>query len=264
MKPIAPLLLVILMLAIPVAMSQNAEYWIAQTKSDFSNGSYSLALDDINQYLNINQSDTWGWNFRANLLKKMERYDEALESFDMVITLDPSNAQAYNDRALILSGAKNQDLDALASLETALQIDSLNANIWYNKGMILEKIGRYNQSLEAYSRATDLNEDLDRAWYRLGHVLMLTESYNESRASLEKAIELNSGNAEAWNDMGLVLRKLNRNVEARDSFRRAAQLDPSNSLYQQNLNGVDAPDMSDLPVAAPENIIDFSSLRQAV
>ncbi len=182
-----------------------------------------------------------------------------MESFDMVIALDPSNAQAYNDRALILSGAKNQDEDALASLETALQIDSLNANTWYNKGMILEKIGRYNQSLEAYSRATDLDEDLGRAWYRLGHVLMLTESYNESRASLEKAIELDSGNAEAWNDMGLVLRKLNRNVEALDSFKRAAELDPSNIFYQQNLNEMAAPETADLKVDAPENVMDFSS-----
>lgn len=249
MKPIAPLLLAILMLAIPVAMSQDAEYWIAQTKSDYSNGSYSLALDDIDQYLLINQSDTWGWNFRANLLLKMEKYQEALESFNMVIALDPSNAEAYNDRALILSGAKNQDEEALASLETALQIDSLNANTWYNKGMILEKIGRYNESLEAYSRATDLDEGLGRAWHRQGHVLMLTGRYSESLASLEKAVELNSENAEAWNDKGMVLMKLERNDEAQECFQKAAQLDPSNSFYQQNLN----------EMAAPENVMDFSS-----
>src|SRR5690606_8040876 len=125
---------------------------------------YSLALDDIDQYLNINQSDSWGWNFRANLLLKMERYQEALESFDMVIALDSSNAQAYNDRALVLSGGLNQYEEALASLEAALQIEPLNANTWYNKGIVLEKMGRNNESLDAYGKAIDLNEGLDRAW----------------------------------------------------------------------------------------------------
>ena len=125
--------------------------------------------------------------------------------------------------------------------------------------MILEKIGRYNESLEAYRRATDLDVDLDRAWYRQGHVLMLTGRSSEYLASLEKAIELNSGNAEACNDKGMVLRKLNRNVEALDSFKRAAELDPSNIFYQQNLNEMAAPETADLKVDAPENVMDFSS-----
>ena len=240
MKPIASFLLAILMLAIPAAIGQDAEYWISQTKSDYYNGSYALALDDIDQYLNINQTDIWAWNFRANLLKNMQRYEEAVQSFDMVIALDPSNAEAYNDRALILSGGKNQDGEALASLDAALQIEPLNANTWYNKGMILEKMERYTEALVAYGKAIDLNEDLDRAWHRQGYVLMLTGRDSESLASLERAIELNPGNAEAWNCKGQTLLNLGRDKEALESFQRAVQLDPSNSVYQQNLNDINA------------------------
>lgn len=245
MKPIASLLLAIMMLAIPAVMSQDAEHWISQTKSDYYNGSYSLALDDIDQYLKINQTDTWAWSFRANLLKKMERYREAVESFDMLIALDSSHAEAYNDRALILAGGLNRDDEALASLEAALQIEPFNANTWYNKGMVLEKMERNNESLEAYRRAIDLDEDLDRAWFRLGHVLM----------------------------------RLGRNSDALKCFQKAAQLDPANSLYQQSLqdmgaltmndldangldaNGLDANglDMDDLAVDLQENMLDFSA-----
>jgi len=225
MKPIASILLVILMLAIPAVMSQDAKHWISQAKSDYYNGSYSLALDDIDQYLTINQSDIWAWSFRANLLRKMERYQEAVESFDRIIALDSSNAEAYNDRALILSGAMNQDEEALASLEAALQIEPQNANIWYNRGMVLEKMKRHNEALEAYGRAIYLNESLDRAWFRQGHVLM----------------------------------QLERIDEARECFQKAAKLDPANVLYQQYLhdNGITAVD--DKAVNLPENIVDFSA-----
>jgi len=259
MKPIASLLFAILMLATPVVMSQDAEYWLAKTKSDYYNGSFSLALDDIDQYLRVNQTDTWAWSFRANLLIKMQRYQEAVDSFDMIIALDSSNAQAYNDRALILAGGLDRDEEALASLEAALQIEPLNANIWYNKGLVAEKMERHNEALQAYGRAIDLNQGLDRAWHRQGHVLMLNGRYNESLASLEKAIELNSENAEAWNDMGMVLMELERNDEARECFQKAAQLDPANALYQQNLNDRGALAAGDPAVNVRENIMDFSA-----
>jgi tetratricopeptide (TPR) repeat protein len=99
--------------------------------------------------------------------------------------------------------------------------------------------------LEAYRRAIDLDEDLDRAWFRQGHVLM----------------------------------RLGRNSEALKCFQKAAQLDPANSLYQQSLqdmgaltmndldadglaaNGLDANglDMDDLAVDLQENMLDFSA-----
>jgi tetratricopeptide (TPR) repeat protein len=164
MKSLAIFLLALSLVSILPAMSQDAQYWLAQTESDYNNGSYSLALDDIEEYLEINSSDLWAWNFKANLLIKMKRYSDAVDGFDQIIKLDSSNYQAYNDRALILSGGMRQDGEALDSLNTALQINSKNANIWFNKGMVLEKVERYSEALEAYGQATTLDPSLERAW----------------------------------------------------------------------------------------------------
>ena len=209
-----PLLFLVFSLAIIMpAIGLDANYWLTQTASDYGNGSYSLALQDIDEYLNINSSDVWAWNFKANLLIKMKRYLEAVDSFDQIIQIDSSNAQAYNDRALILSGALKQDEEALDSLDKALQINPNNANTWYNKGIILEKLERYNESLENYGKAATLDSSLDMVWYRQGYVLAKIGSYNASLLSLEKAIELSPKNAEAWNVKGLVLMELNNQAE---------------------------------------------------
>ena len=69
---------------------------------------------------------------------------------------------------------------------------------------------RYNESLEAYGKATTLDPSLDRIWYRQGHVLMLTERYEESLRSLEEARELNPSYSDALNDIELVQKELNR------------------------------------------------------
>jgi tetratricopeptide (TPR) repeat protein len=125
--------------------------------------------------------------------------------------------------------------------------------------MVLEKMERYNESLEAYRKAIDLDGDLDRAWYRQGHVLLIVQRFDESLASLDKAVEFNPENAEAWNDKGVVLRKLERNEEALDCFQRAIQLDPSNELYRENLNDLGGVEpIVNSPGVISEKVLDFS------
>ena len=235
MKYIALLLLAFFLVTIPPAVSQDANYWLIQTQSDYKNGSYSLALQDIDEYLGMNSSDTWAWSFKANLLRIMKRYSESVDSFDQLILLDGSNAEAYNDRALVLSGGMRQHEEALNSLETALQINPKNGNYWFNKGMILEETEKYEEALEAYRQAAALNPSLDMAWYRQGRIMAMQGSLNESLPLLDKAIELDSKNADAWNTKGLVLMELNSLEEAQSCFEKALALQPSNRNFQNNL-----------------------------
>jgi tetratricopeptide (TPR) repeat protein len=102
--------------------------------------------------------------------------------------------------------------------------------------MVLEKLKRYSEALEAYGKATTLNPSLDRAWYRQGHVLMLTGSYEASLQSLEKATKLNPKNTEALDDMGLVQAKLNSADTKPNRIENATLPDPSNKDFQENTN----------------------------
>jgi tetratricopeptide (TPR) repeat protein len=208
MKFIAFFLLAFSLATILPATSQDANYWLIQTQSDYKNGSYSLALQDIDEYLEQNSSDTWAWSFKANLLIKMKRYSQAVDSFDQLILLDGYNSQAYNDRALVLSGGMRQNDEALNSLETALKINPNDANFWFNKGMVLETMGRYSEALNSYRQSAALNPSLDKAWYRQGCLLATQGRYNESLPLLNKAIQLNSRNADARNTKEFVLMKL--------------------------------------------------------
>jgi tetratricopeptide (TPR) repeat protein len=252
MKHIVFFLLALSLAAVSAAAGQDANYWLSQTQSDYNNGSYSLALQDIDEYLDINSSDTWAWSFKANLLRIMKRYSEAVDSFDQLIRLDGSNAQAYNDRALILSGGMRQHEEALESLETALQINPKNANYHFNKGMILEDAQRYDEALQAYGQAAALNPSLDLAWYRQGWLLASLGRYDESLPLLDKVMEINSKNGKAWNTKGLVLLQLGRPEDAKSCFEKALALEPNNSEFQDNLEKVQA-NVGD----EPERTIEF-------
>jgi tetratricopeptide (TPR) repeat protein len=166
--------LAILILALGLAWiadGQDAAYWKAQTASDYANGSYFLALDDIDSYLEQNSNDIDGWNTKADILLKMKRYGEAAECFDQIIELDGSNAKAWNDLGIVQAGALNDPEEGLASLDRALEIDPNYAHAWYNRGLVLEKMQDYNRSLESFTRATTLDSSLTKAWLHKGRVL---------------------------------------------------------------------------------------------
>jgi len=228
-------LAVILPAAIPTAAGEDANYWLSQTQSDYRNGSYSLALQDIDEYLDLKPGDTWAWSFKANVLIKLKRYSEAVDSFDQLISLDASNAQAYNDRALVLSGGMRQNDEAIASIEKALQINPNDANYWYNKGLILENAKEYDDALSSYGQAVKFDSSLENAWLRQGLVLQAQGKYNESISTLDQALSLNSQDAAAWNAKGMALMEQNSRALAESCFKKATDIDPANREYQMNL-----------------------------
>jgi tetratricopeptide (TPR) repeat protein len=69
----------------------------------------------------------------SNKLSELERYEEALESCERAIELQPDYASAWN-----------------------------------NKGIVLNELGRYEEALEAYDRIIELQPDFGTAWYNKG------------------------------------------------------------------------------------------------
>ena len=253
MRSVALLIIALSLATTVLASGEDANYWLAQTQSDYQNGSYSLAVQDIDEYLAIKPDDTWAWSFRANILLKMKRYSEAVDSFDELIKLDGSNDQAHNDRALILSGGMRQNDEALESLEKALEIEQKNANYWFNKGIILEAMKRSDEALQAYEQATSLDPSLEKAWYQQGVILAMKGSYDPALSSLERAIDLNSQNADAWNTKGLVLLDQNLPQEAEVCFERAAAIVPSIREFQDNVKRA-----QEEMEAKPNKVIEFN------
>jgi len=243
-------ILAIFLLAVSTALCQGADqdddmdethdagYWLAQTESDYNQGSYSQALDDIDEYLNYNSTDVWAWSFRANLLVKMKRYSDAVDSFDQLIRLDSSNAQAYNDRALVLSGGLRQSDEALESIGAALQLDPKSASTWFNKGVILEEMEMYDEALLAYNQSSKLDGSHDKTWYRQGLVLARMGDYEQAAAMLDRAIKINDRNADAWNVMGLIYREQSLMEEAKGCFEKAVAIEPDSAEFKRNLDEV--------------------------
>ena len=69
---------------------------------------------------------------------------------------------------------------------------------WFMKGFDLYNQEKFNDSLEAYNRALELDQNDFEAWNNKGIDEGLLGRYDEALKSFEMAVALNDSYAEAW------------------------------------------------------------------
>ncbi len=63
-------------------------------------------------------------------------------------------------------------------------------NSHYNRAMIHEKLGHYDQAITNYNKAIDLNPDFALAYYSRGTTYQMLEDYERAIKDFEKYLEL--------------------------------------------------------------------------
>ena len=101
--------------------------------------------------------DDRAWERKGDALSKLEKYGEAVDSYDKALQYKPDD-----DRA------------------------------WENKGDALYYLGKYAESLKSYNTALQYNPDDDWALYQIACIYGLQNNVPLALENLQKAIKLDS------------------------------------------------------------------------
>jgi len=123
--------------------------------------------------------------------------------------------------ALYNQGKYNDSIEAYGK---ALELDPKNESMWNNYGLGLYSLGRYDEAIEAYDRAIAISTSYADAWNNKGAALAVQGKYGEALVAFDKATEINPQFAKAWNNQGKALNLLNRDAEANAAFAKAREL----------------------------------------
>ncbi len=122
------------------------------------------ALNLANKLVAI-RSKARDWLEKALCLHDLERYDEALESFDRAIELDANDPWAWALRGYVLNNLKRYE-EALESFDKAIELEHNNRYYWYLRGNLLNSIKRYDEALVSFDKAIELDDYYLWAWAR--------------------------------------------------------------------------------------------------
>jgi tetratricopeptide (TPR) repeat protein len=114
--------------------------------------------------------------------------------------------------------------EAIECYDKAIELNPNNADAYNNKGTVLSELRNYHQAIECYDKAIALSKNDDIIYYNKGNALCELNKYDEAIEYYDKAIELNPNNADAYNNKAYALFKSLRRKKARESLNRAKNL----------------------------------------
>jgi tetratricopeptide (TPR) repeat protein len=98
------------------------------------------------------------------------------------------------------------------------------AQDWYNKGLALDNQGRYDEAIQAYDKAIEIDPRDKDIWNNKGIALYDQKRYSEAIQAYDKAIELDPKYAGVWFNKGNGLAKLGLTIESNEAFAKAKEL----------------------------------------
>jgi len=146
---------------------------------------YEKSVEYNNKILRMQPANIVAYINKAQNLRILERYGEALECVDKALEIDDKNARAVRHKGLILlkSGKRENDKTAkhdeiMASIvwfDLCLRSDPNDAPAWYNKAEALHTLGGKANEEEAtrcYVKALELEPKNWVTWYDLIHATL--------------------------------------------------------------------------------------------
>lgn len=147
---------------------------------------------------------TWTLQAQGDLHESLKEYDEAIFSFNHVLSLDPRRpgihyrlGRIYQSRSM--NGQKPEDREA-AQREFAaeLALDPGNGNAGYELANIQAQLGNLDEARKLYEQILERFPDFEEALVGLGGVYVDSQKPEQAVPLLEHATKLNPKDDVAW------------------------------------------------------------------
>ena len=148
---------------------------------------------------------------------------------DDVLALNSMGYKELNDRRWV---------QALGYFERVLVQTPANANAHFNVGFVCEELGRSQEAEQAFRKALQIDEKLDRAWYGLGLVLVRQQRFEESLVAFQRNTELQSMSPYAWYQMARVHMEMQAPDKALEVMRHLNGFEPKVAAQLERETGL--------------------------
>jgi tetratricopeptide (TPR) repeat protein len=170
---------------------------------------FKKVLQEADLSLNFRPTYSPALVIKCVALRDTGQIDEALTVCDDAVGADRSNVGAWTAKgaALIYKGdsdhghARHFYEEALADLEIGISTRSTR-ELWANKALALEGLGRDEEALQAIRHALNISPDFTNALVAEGTILKRLNRLPEAVEIYREIANLHPSDAEVWNNLG--------------------------------------------------------------
>ncbi len=127
---------------------------------------YKAALQDFNKVIELSPSDPDAFYNRGLTYKKLNQIDQAFDDYSAAIKENPKYAKAYNNRGAIY-GQRGEFNKAITDFNHAIFLKKKNASAFFNRGLAFYSLGDYKNAISDLEKAIELNPKYIKAYENL-------------------------------------------------------------------------------------------------
>lgn len=189
------------------------------------------AIEYLNSYLNKNPYCEVAWHQLGRQYFVLQKYKEALTSFDYAVLIDEFFIGGYLEKAKTLEELEQFE-EAIENYLITLELDDPTAFAYIRIGECYEKLDKFEAAVSFYKKAVHEDPLLDRAWVALTNLFFEAEDYQKAAYYNSKALKIDENNPLYWRRYTEINLKLNFFEEAVTGFEKCLELeDNSFDIY---------------------------------
>ncbi len=179
-------------------------------------------------------------NLGAELLDTPGRTSEAMAHLETALELKPDSAEAHNNLGKALDRVPGRERDAIAHFQSAVRIRPRFPEAENNLGRALSQAGRPQEAIPHFEAALEIRPGFAEAHSNLGAALMnVPGRLADAIAQFRAALEIDPGLEQAHNGLGSALAEQpGQPAEAIREFEAALRINPAYAEAHANLGQV--------------------------
>lgn len=231
-------------------------------RNDFENKQYEKEIKKLRWLIWLNPTSL-NYSIRAGIYKNLNQYDKAIKDISKAISINPNNAEYYENRAYYYSEMGENDL-AIEDYNSAIDLkftpkedyslflfraQSFEDNKEYQraikdydivikhipeeieayigKGICLDRLEKYEEAIETFDQGIKIDDTDSALFVNKGNAFFSLQKHEKALLNYQKAIELDNNNYYAYYNRGRLYYDLKKVDEAFIDLNKALELDPS-------------------------------------
>ena len=184
---------------------------------------YEGAIHYLNDYLDRNPYCEVAWHQLGKQYFNKKMYPEALTAFDFAIISDDTFIGAYFEKGKVLEKLGKYQ-DAIENYETTITIEDPTSHAYLRIGKCHEKLN--NDDMAKYYYYQTVHEDplLDKGWLAITDFYFQKENFKKALYYINKALNINGENPDYWKKSAEISASLKNYDQAYFAYKQAIDL----------------------------------------
>jgi tetratricopeptide (TPR) repeat protein len=220
----------------PGSTQKDVVNYFNQGLTSYRNKKFDEAMDSFQKAIELNPKYAPAYSGLGDVARAQGKYDEAMKYYQKAIELNPKDFMLFMKLGSI-SGSQKKPDEAARWYQRAIDLEPKFVPAYRSLGDVFYEQKRYDEAMRSYQKAMELDPKDPQALVRIGNVLLAQRRQDEAVKYYQRAIDLNPRGVptSVFYDLGKILTGRKRYDEALRYYKTAAERDPKNPTAYLNL-----------------------------